>query len=739
MGSPTDPDDGATAATGSREDPTAEPAEERIARLQRLTLAFAEVLTPKQVARAALDHGIEFLSAGGGALYVPTSDGSALEALELRGFSQQTVETLSRIPLDRKRAVVDAFVRNEIIYLSSQAERVARYGEHPTDPELRSAVVLPLWVKGRVLGVLSLTLNEDREFNADSRSYLGVLARLCGQALDRANLLDALERERQRLRAVIQQMPSALAIVDIAGRTVLANSQNEVIFRIASTASVTQGVKAYGDFVGFKPDGSRVKPEEWPVARSIAHGEIVRGEEVHIVRADGEHGFIRINSAPVRDEGGRIVAGVVTYDDITEQRRAEEGLRFLERASRELSASLDYNQTLRRVAELVVPELADWCSVSMLRDDGTVQQLAVTHVDPSKVELARSLNEKYPPDPAAPGSVHSVIREGKPVLVEEVTDEMILKAARDPEHLRIIRELGLKSGLTVPITTKRGTVGAISLVGAERGHRFTKKELPLYQELASRAALAIENATLFEEARSAIQKRDDFLSVASHELRTPLTSLDLSVSGLRRLAEKDAEILLASEKVQGRLAVVSRQSERLRQLVEDLLDVARISAGRLVLKRERVDLSDVVADVVDRYEETAARANCELSFRGQQGIVGDWDRSRVDQVATNLISNAVKYGVGRPVAVIVGIERQHAFIRVVDQGIGIAPKDHQRIFERFERAAVPGSFGGIGLGLWITREILDAHGGSIRVESDLGKGSTFTAWLPLELAGYDKH
>jgi PAS domain S-box-containing protein len=232
-----------------------------------------------------------------------------------------------------------------------------------------------------------------------------------------------------------------------------------------------------------------------------------------------------------------------------------------------------------------------------------------------------------------------------------------------------------------------------------------------------------------EELQRAVVHRDDFLSVASHELRTPLTSLKLEVANLERLAQRNQGVVPAPRLAE-KLGKIEGQAERLHRLINALLDVSRIASDRLELEIEEVDLSQLAQEVVSRFQDEATRAGCTLAVFASAPVVGQWDRSRLEQVITNMVTNALKYGSGKPVEVIVEPVGSQARLAVRDQGVGIAPDDQQRIFDRFERASSTRSFGGIGLGLWIVREIVRAHEGEVRVESELGAGATFIVDLP---------
>jgi PAS domain S-box-containing protein len=243
-------------------------------------------------------------------------------------------------------------------------------------------------------------------------------------------------------------------------------------------------------------------------------------------------------------------------------------------------------------------------------------------------------------------------------------------------------------------------------------------------------ATDIDDQKRAEEAlRKAIILRDDFLSVASHELRTPLTSLKLEVANLSRIARRDGGPE-AAPRLMAKVEKIDSQAARLHRLIDELLDVSRIAAGRLELHVEAVDIAQVVNEVGSRFSDEAARAGSTLNVNAPIAVVGRWDRSRLDQVFTNLVSNAIKYGDCKPIDVSVAGEDDRAVVTIRDRGLGIAEHDHERIFGRFERAASSRHYGGIGLGLWIVKQIIDALGGTVTVESTPGDGSTFTVDLP---------
>jgi PAS domain S-box-containing protein len=243
---------------------------------------------------------------------------------------------------------------------------------------------------------------------------------------------------------------------------------------------------------------------------------------------------------------------------------------------------------------------------------------------------------------------------------------------------------------------------------------------------------ALEREVLYREAVDAVRARDEFLSIASHELRTPLQTLKFQLEMLLRGPRRDPGAVLPPEQVKAKLEMASKQVDRLSRLISELMDVSRITSGRLKLEAEALDLAALVQELTSRLAEDAARARSPLQVHAGDPVVGRWDRSRLEQIVTNLVSNALKFGAGKPIEITVERAGQGARLAVSDQGIGIAPKDAERIFQRYEQAISPRAYGGLGLGLYIVRQLVEAHGGSIRVESQPGAGSSFIVELPLE-------
>ena len=409
-----------------------------------------------------------------------------------------------------------------------------------------------------------------------------------------------------------------------------------------------------------------------------------------------------------------------------ELERAEAAQRFLGEAAERLAGSLDFDELMRAVPRLALPFLADWCVLYLLESDGQIRRFSVAHVDPDHEPLLVESVERYPPGTKQPGTEPA--RTLQPFLNAVVDDALLERVCVDAKHKDLAKRIGTTTAMAVPVRARERVLGSISLGRGASGPRFQSRDLALAVAFADRVGMSMDNARLYQEAQAALRARDEFLSIASHELRTPLTtaclSVDLLARGLR--AGWNAEAYAA--RVQG----TQKQLTRLRRLVDGLLDVSRIAAGRLVLEIGEIDLCALATELVERFAEEARSAGSEVRLRASCARTLRGDAMRIEQVLTNLLSNALRYAAPAPVNVQVEVDDEGARVSVRDEGKGISPQDLPRIFDRFERAAQTGGHGGLGLGLYIARQICEAHGGTIRAFSELGRGTEFVVTLPLE-------
>ncbi|ATB37637.1 hypothetical protein CYFUS_003062 [Cystobacter fuscus] len=403
----------------------------------------------------------------------------------------------------------------------------------------------------------------------------------------------------------------------------------------------------------------------------------------------------------VREQEARAQAARVAG---AEAEAARQRFALLAELSAVLAEGFDLQAVLARAVRLVVPLVADGCSVVLLEAQGRLRRVAVAHADPREEARLLAL-----PEPSA-------------LLTPERMD-----APPVAGHVPITGPEG--ASLRLPLTSHSRVLGAVNF-SLGPGRPLGELEVSLAEEVARRMALAVENARLYEASCEATLLRDKFLSIASHELRTPLTALGLQARTLLRDASHP-ERPLAPEVLARKARVITRQVERLGHLVDELLDISRIAQGHLSFPLEDVDLAELVRDVAASFREELTSPGIQLLLSGVEApVVGRWNRLRLEQVIVNLLTNAIKYGRGRPITLELKVDEAHAWLTVRDEGIGISPGDQERIFERFERAVSEQHYSGFGLGLWIVREIVHRLGGTISVNSTTGVGSAFTVALP---------
>jgi PAS domain S-box-containing protein len=452
-----------------------------------------------------------------------------------------------------------------------------------------------------------------------------------------------------------------------------------------------------------------------------------------VIWPNGSIHWLQSQGRIFKDRQNNVHRIIGTVSDITDKKVSDERLKFLSDAGALLSSSLDYTLTLKHLAELTVQTLADWCAIDMIEPSSLLpRSLAVAHLDPIKLKWAQEFSRKYPPNWDAQNGAPNVLRTGKSELYPDIPDAMLKLSAVDEDHYKLIMALGIKSAIIVPLKARGKILGVITLIGAESGRRYTQADLKFAEELADRAAIAIDNSRLYLESLQAVKVREDFLSIASHELRTPLTGLSLQLQMLQRMLVKNKKNQnfdpnLAVQKTE----VSVKQAKQLGALIDNLLDVTRISSGKVELEKENLDLGELVKESYTRLLEVARAAKSEISLNVHEKIDMYADKLKIHQAITNLISNAIKYGASNPIFIDVKKNKNMAQVIVRDQGIGIAEKDRRRIFDRFERATAHQNISGLGLGLYITEQIAEAHGGTINLKSEFGAGSEFIFELPM--------
>jgi PAS domain S-box-containing protein len=587
------------------------------------------------------------------------------------------------------------------------------------------------------------TLEKNRELETLTRTLQEQAAELEAQTEEAQSLAEELEQANEQLQSSLVETEEARDAVDRAGRFargILESIADPFVvfdaawhYRFLNTPAV--------HFMDPVSDASRFIGESlWQLYPALlgteAERQMRRALDARTPLSfetfyPDRNEWYMLHCYPLPDGGL-----AVQWRDITDRKRSDEAAHYLGRASDILNQSLDYETTLQELARLVVPKLADWCAVDIADEHGKLRQLAVAHVDPEKVALARDLNERYPPDPAAATGSYQVFRTGQPALYSEIPQELLLDAAQDDEHRRIIRELGLRSALVVPLTTADGPLGVLTLVSAESGRKYDERDLALATELGHRAAVAVHNARLHQAAlraqraaEEANRAKSDFLATMSHELRTPLNAIagyvDLLRLGIKgKLSEEQDEYL----------ARVQRSQHYLLSLIQDVLNFARIEAGHVDLHFTRVDVGGLLAEIEELVLPQLRDANLEfVREQAPPGAIASADAERVRQILLNLLSNAIKFTPkGGLVAVSSVVLDDVVRVTVRDTGVGIPADKQASIFEPFIQLMRDNSGGaaGAGLGLAISRDLARAMHGDLTVQSEPGRGSSFTLELP---------
>jgi PAS domain S-box-containing protein len=462
-------------------------------------------------------------------------------------------------------------------------------------------------------------------------------------------------------------------------------------------------------------------------------------EEVCLIRRDGTKIYVDDSLAPIHDEGGALLGLVLVFHDATMRRREQARRAFLAKASAELSSSLDYDVTLATVARLAVPEVADCCAVDVAAGDH-VRCLAVAHVDATKARLLESMHVSPLPDLQDGRGVQNVVRTGRPEVVPRLAAGMIDPAALDPVHRELLEVLRPASYLRVPLRRASDTMGAITMVdSSESGRHYEETDLCAARAFADLAGVALEKARLVKdldvarrdadarraEAEEACRTKDEFLAMLGHELRNPLAPVLTALQLIR---------LKAGGALSRECDVIDRQLKHLRRLVDDLLDVSRITRGKVEIHKEAIEIAGVVSAAVEMATPLLRQRQqeIEISLAPDLRVLGDPER--LAQVLSNLLQNASKYSDTRGRVSIEGRHEGGAVVLTVrDHGIGIEASRLSQIFDLFVQApqALDRARGGLGIGLAIARAVVELHGGTISADSHgPGTGSTFSIRLP---------
>lgn len=554
----------------------------------------------------------------------------------------------------------------------------------------------------------------------------------------------------ERLDAIIRASPLAIIAMDANSRVQAWNPAAERMFGWREE-------ELLGKPTPIVPEDRASEVErEFDLA---LQGEVFTGLETEWLRKDGSRIDVSVSTAPVRNAEGKLLGVMVLIDDSTERKRREESQRFLAEAGRILASSLDYEESLPEIARLVVTRgIADGCFITVL-EDGVARRLAITHADPDREAALVELSRRWPIEPSESPAERRVLETARPELAREITDEELQRLAADERHLNMLRGLGMSSLIAVPMVARGRTLGIIVLTMDVSGRHFDDDDLAVAEELAVRVAFSFDNARLFAEANEAraeaerrareeqsvrlelervMESRARLVRGFSHDVKNPLGAAD----GFLELLELGVKGDLSPEQREG----VSRSRRSIRtalNLIEDLIDLARAEAGQIEVDRRPVDIAELVRETADENRAAAEAKGLAVSvdLDGDMPTI-ETDAARVRQILGNLLSNATKYTDHGRISIRASVRSdggapgpgRWVAVDVEDTGAGI-PKDQQAfVFEEFARIE-PTEKAGAGIGLAISRRMARAIGGDVTLESDVGKGSTFTLWLPVDAAG----
>ncbi|NUO63475.1 MAG: response regulator [Gemmatimonadaceae bacterium] len=546
----------------------------------------------------------------------------------------------------------------------------------------------------------------------------------------------ALRASEERYRLVAQATNDIIWDWDLVENRILWNDALRGVLRIAA------------DDVRAAPQWwwERIHPEDRARVVAGLHGVIDGGvehwaSEYRVLRGDGDYAIVYDRAYVAHSDDGRPTRMLGSMIDVTERRRREERERFLAEAGAVLASSLDYETTLKSVARLVVPQLADWCVVYVLdetdgpRGSPAIRRLATAASDPEKEALLREVERHVPgKGDGTARAAAAVMESGAPAFIPDLFAAHAPDGAHDTELLSMLRALNMRSTMVVPLLARGRALGALLLSTGERGWRYTTEDLALVQELAYRAGQAMDNARLYENSLLANRAKSDFLAVMSHELRTPLNAVvgyaDLLAFGVEgQLTERGTQYVDR----------VKQCALHLLSLIEQILVYSRMETGRERSQPESVDVSAVIDDTTRLMEPLAAEKGLVFLRQLPPGpLVAQTDPGKLRQIVVNLLSNAVKFTPEGMIRVRAGREDSMLRIEVSDTGIGIAPPHLERIFDPFWQVEQQKTRreGGTGLGLTVTRRLVRILGGEIRVESEPAHGSKFTVLLPIRPSSF---
>jgi signal transduction histidine kinase len=531
------------------------------------------------------------------------------------------------------------------------------------------------------------------------------------------------------LDAILHGIAEGVLIYDAEGKIVHANTWAQALLAFPGDSLAGKGAEDIRLRFEVLDEEGRPLPPEMSPGRRVLRGEPTVEAVLRLRRQDEEDRWLRVKSQPVMGEDGKVAMVVSVLQDLG-QERIGKNAEFMTRAGTILSSSLDYESTLAGLARLTVPEMADWCAIDIL-DDGEIKRMAVEHTDPGKVELARQLQAMLPPGVIDEQRARLARPNPAGQLIENVTDQLIDASVRDERVAGVLKDLGLKSAIIVPLLARGRALGELSVIYAESNRRYTVRDLQLLEGLGRIAGLALDNARLYQESElarteleGANKAKDEFIGFVAHELRTPITTIFGSARLLNRPNSRFSEDERA-ELIQS----IADESTRMASLVENLLLLSRLEVGAEVEKTP-VAIGPVVERVVSSLKAASPRRVVNLSLGAEPGMLMA-QQTYLEQILQNLLSNANKFSpMAEPLEVKVGQDGDEITFRVLDRGPGVEPAEITRLFDSFYRSPNSAGLPGKGLGLAVSRRLAQALGGRIWAAPRPGGGLEVGLALP---------
>jgi PAS domain S-box-containing protein len=582
-------------------------------------------------------------------------------------------------------------------------EALLPYGEILRSEGIRALGFIPLVSRGRLIGTFMVYFDHPHALDEEEIRLAQMIAGHVAFAVER-------KRDEEKLalyREIFANSSEAIAITGANGEYLEQNAAHRRLLGFED-----------GELRGRTPAIHLGQEGFREVVRILTEDGVYRSDVVSVSKS-GEPLDIELSAFTVMDDSGRPACFVGIQRDIRSRKRTEEMLQFLAGASAALDRSLEYEETVRRLASLTVPRLADWVLLEVLDESEVLRPAAVVHRDPACAETVSRFLQVL----AAPARVENQKRvPSAPTRRTRVAEILGHTTAADPRTGPLLHRMGLVSAMAIPLRARGRLLGLMTLVSSRR--LYEERDMAHAEDFANRGSMALDNARLYREAQESDRRKEEFLAVLAHELRNPMTPL-LTCLELMRTGDPHPESLTRWREI------MERQVRNLARLVDDLLDVSRITRGKIELQRQQVD----VAVCIDRAIETARpliqSRSILLEVSVEQGLALEADPLRLEQVLANLLHNAAKYTPeGGRVRVLASRHGRMVSIRVEDNGIGIDPELLPRLFDLFMQGGR--SSGGLGIGLTLVRTLVELHGGKVRASSaGPGKGSVFEVRLPV--------